>query len=433
LTTAPTTGKVKWYEWAGYAGLVLAGVGLALFTGGASIAATVCFAAGAVAGGVSAAGHLVDTERLGTATTATLVLDVAQIAASFASFGALSITVKAGSAAAALAGSRAFVPLLGAAAAADTVQLVALTDITLTEMSKIQNNPAGSAEDKQRAISVLLTQLIVTGGLTALSVQGARNMRALSGKPLELIDQNGVKILRVAGESAPEPVHHLEKSVAGHEAAAVGDHAEVGHAPVGEATPEMPREPEHVNRPDELRPPPAAEVRAPPKSWDKFESTTNDQFKARLNAFRGNDSPTPDYSDGEGRIFAADGKLTALKRWFKSRLGDMPASLSKLRQVRTDVESHPKLSADVDVVKIYEEGPDWILRDFDPNSVELKAGPAEAQAARARAITELEAQRSSGGLSSMLTDLLNKLKRQPPSANLHWSPSKKKIVVIDMQ
>lgn len=163
---APTTGKIKWYEWAGYAGLVLAGVGLALFTGGASVAATVCFAAGAIAGGASAAGHLVDTARLGTATTATVVLDVAQIAASFASFGALSITVRAGGVAAALASSRAFVPLLGTAAAADGVQLVALTDITLTEINKIQNNPAGSAEDKQRAISVLLTQLVVTGSLT---------------------------------------------------------------------------------------------------------------------------------------------------------------------------------------------------------------------------------------------------------------------------
>lgn len=132
-------------------------------------------------------------------------------------------------------------------------------------------------------------------------------------------------------------------------------------------------------------------------------------------------------------MFAADSKLTALKRWFKSRLGDMPASLSKLRQVRADLESNPKLSADVEVVKIYEEGPDWILRDFDPNSIELKAGPTEAQAARARAITELEAQRSSGGLSPMLADLLNKLKKQPPSANLHWSSIKEKIVVIDMQ
>ncbi|HMG13023.1 MAG TPA: hypothetical protein VK571_07605 [Gemmatimonadaceae bacterium] len=132
-------------------------------------------------------------------------------------------------------------------------------------------------------------------------------------------------------------------------------------------------------------------------------------------------------------MFAADGKLIALKRWFHARLGDMPASLSKLRQVRADVESHQKLSADIEVVKIHEEGPDWILRDFDPNSLELKAGPAEAQAARARAITELEAQRSNGGLSAVLADLLRKLKKQPPSANLHWSPSKQKIVVIDMQ
>ena len=65
-----------------------------------------CFAAGAVAGGVSAGGHLADTAHLGTATTATVALDVAQIVASFASFGAMSITVKAGGAAAALAGSR---------------------------------------------------------------------------------------------------------------------------------------------------------------------------------------------------------------------------------------------------------------------------------------------------------------------------------------
>ena len=81
---APTTGKTKWYEWVGYAGLAIAAVGLAFLTAGASIPATVCFAAGAVAGGVSAGGHLADTTHLGTATTATVVLDVAQIVASFA-------------------------------------------------------------------------------------------------------------------------------------------------------------------------------------------------------------------------------------------------------------------------------------------------------------------------------------------------------------
>jgi hypothetical protein len=429
---ARTTGKTKWYEWVGYAGLAVAAVGLALLTAGASLPATVCFAAGAIAGGLSAGGHLVDTARLGTATTATVVLDVAQIVASFASVGAMGITVKAGSAAAALAGSRWFVPLVSTAAGADVVQMVALTDITVVELTKIQNG-AGTPEDKQRAMAVLLTQLVVVGGLTALSVKGARNARALSGQPLEIVEQNGTSVLRVVDESTPEAALHPEKPAMGIEGRSTADHPGVTPEPGGEVTSKTLTEPEHVKNPDGSRKPLAPETPALPTSWGKFESTTNDRFKARLGTFRGNQNLNPDYSGGEGRVFAADGKLTALKRWFQSRLGDMPASLSKLRQVRADVESNPKLSGDVEVVQIYEEGPDWILRDFDPNSVELKAGPAEAQAARARAVTELEARRSSGSLSPMLADLLKKLKKQPPSANLHWSSSKGKIVVIDMQ
>jgi Domain of unknown function (DUF4157) len=206
---APTTGKTKWYEWAAYAGLALVAVGFAALTAGASIPATVCFAAGTLAGGVSAAGHLVDTARLGTATTSSVVLDVAQIVASFASAGAMGITIKAGSAAVALAGSRWFVPLVTIAGTSDGVQLVALTDITATELTKIKNG-AGSPEDKQRAMSVLVTQLIVMGGLTALSVRGARDARALAGQQLEVVEQNGVKVLRVAGEATPEPAPHPE-------------------------------------------------------------------------------------------------------------------------------------------------------------------------------------------------------------------------------
>lgn len=211
---APTTGKTRWYEWVGYAGLAIAAVGLALLSAGASIPATVCFAAGAVASGVSAGGHLADTAHLGTATTATVVLDVAQIVASFASFGAMSITVKAGGAAAALAGSRWFVPLAGTAAGADVVQLVALTDITFTELNKIQNG-AGTPEDKQRAMAVLVTQLIVVSGLTALSVQGARNARALAGKPLEVVEQNGVKVLRVVGDTSAGAAAESEAAAKG--------------------------------------------------------------------------------------------------------------------------------------------------------------------------------------------------------------------------
>lgn len=199
---APTTGKIKWYEWIGYVGLALAGVGLALLSGGMSIPATVCFAAGTLAGGLAAGGHLADSTSLGTATTASIVLDVAQIVGAFASFGALSISIRAGASAAGLANSRWFIPLTSTAAGADVVQLVALTDITFTELQKVQNG-AGSAEDKSRAISVLITQLIVTGGLAALSVKGARDVHALSGKQLEVVEQNGVQMMRVVGEELP--------------------------------------------------------------------------------------------------------------------------------------------------------------------------------------------------------------------------------------
>lgn len=73
------------------------------------------------------------------------------------------------------------------------------------------------------------------------------------------------------------------------------------------------------------------------------------------------------------------------------------------------------------------------LARLRPNSLELEARPAEAHAARARAITQLEAQQSNGGLSAMLADLLHSLKKQPPSAELHWSPSKQRMLIIDMQ
>jgi len=218
---APTTGKIKWYEWLGYAGMAVAAVGLAFLTLGASIPATVCFTAGATAGAVSAAGHLVDTERLGTATTATVVLDVAQIVASLASMGALNITVKGT--------SQYFVAL---AATADGVSMVALSDTLLTEMGKIQKG-GGTPEDQQRAMAVLLTQFIVAGGLTALSVQGVRNVRALKGQPLEVIEQNGVKVLRMMGEDTsvpfgpPAPLPHAESSVKG--PGATGAHQPLAH------------------------------------------------------------------------------------------------------------------------------------------------------------------------------------------------------------
>jgi len=55
---------------------------------------------------------------------------------------------------------------------------------------------------------------------------------------------------------------------------------------------------------------------------------------------------------------------------------------------------------------------------------------------RPRAATrspELERLKAEGSLTDVLADLLKKLKKEPPSAYLHWSPSKGKILVIGMQ
>ena len=81
----------------------------------------------------------------------------------------------------------------------------------------------------------------------------------------------------------------------------------------------------------------------------------------------------------------------------------------------------------MDVVGVKEVGSDWILRDFDPDSIEIRNAldDPEVAAARQRVLTELE-----GTTDPTLRTILNRLRRN--SANIHWSPSKNKILIIDM-
>lgn len=104
--------------------------------------------------------------------------------------------------------------------------------------------------------------------------------------------------------------------------------------------------------------------------------------------------------------------------------------------MQMELTRFPQLQKDIKVVRVHERGPDWIVRDFDANSLELKAAGADAQAARVRLVQELEKlslQSPGGKLSGQLGGLLAKLRREPPSANLHWSPSTQKILIIDLQ
>jgi hypothetical protein len=166
-----------------------------------------------------------------------------------------------------------------------------------------------------------------------------------------------------------------------------------------------------------------------PPSWGNFDPAHNAEFKTKLEEFRGTDFMEQNYAGGEGAVYLGESKTTALKRWFLKRIGDMTASIAKLRSARSAVTGNPDLAKHIDVVEIHETGIDWIVRDFVTGSEELKnfaSGPAEV--ARTEAIKALEARPSR---SVTENDILGKLKDK--SANLHWDPARGKIVIIDMQ
>lgn len=73
-------------------------------------------------------------------------------------------------------------------------------------------------------------------------------------------------------------------------------------------------------------------------------------------------------------------------------------------------------------------GRDWTRRTFDPDSVPLSRSLSDprAAAARAEALAALE-----GTTNPTLQSIRAKLTAN--SDNLHWSPSRGKILVIDMQ
>lgn len=168
-----------------------------------------------------------------------------------------------------------------------------------------------------------------------------------------------------------------------------------------------------------------------PDSWDEFDERFHAEFERELKGFRGNDDlePTSGLRGGEGQLFLGGPESQTLKRWFKARLSDKPSSISLLRGARGSVTANPRLAAVMDVVEVFRTGSDWALRAFDRNSLPLRsvAGQAEVAAARAEAIAACQASAD----PMLRVTILGKL--QGNSANLHWSPGRGKILIIDMQ
>jgi hypothetical protein len=168
-----------------------------------------------------------------------------------------------------------------------------------------------------------------------------------------------------------------------------------------------------------------------PENWNKFSLENNVEFAERLKAFRGNDDLTfdADFRGGEGQLF--DSPLSddlVLKRWFSSRVKDMPESIRLLKEAENLLKTNHELGKLIDVVTVGERGTDWVVRGFKAESVPLKSVASDPLVAKARqeAIDILSKQ--SGEISANILKKLNK-----NSANVHWAPIDQKLLIIDMQ
>jgi subtilisin family serine protease len=168
-------------------------------------------------------------------------------------------------------------------------------------------------------------------------------------------------------------------------------------------------------------------------------------FLERLRAFRGNENPHPPkgFAGGEGQLYHSD--LTpdrALKRWYTDRITDKkdspgkPTSVQLLRDAAKLVDANPELAKHLEVVRIHEEGPDWIVRDFDPDSVEARdPGLQEKERANAAISASLQLLRmmqKQQPQNKALRTLLSRLSSLPPSANVHWAHEAGRILIIDL-
>jgi hypothetical protein len=167
-----------------------------------------------------------------------------------------------------------------------------------------------------------------------------------------------------------------------------------------------------------------------PDSWQRFNPAHHREFDAALNDLRGNANlePTPGLRGGEGQLFLGPDSTHALKRWYESRQGDMATSIERLQAAKQAVDDSPALAHDMSVVDVGRRGSDWVERGFDPDSVPLKhaVGDPQVADARQRCIDAL-----AGSTDPIEREILRKLQRN--SANLHWSPTSEKILIIDMQ
>lgn len=184
----------------------------------ASLVGTTLLVSSGLVGAAGAGVHMYERSQSGSLDSTTFALDALQIVAGFTSAGAIVAGKLAGTALnsaragytwqgavgqtfsragmARFAGS-AYVPLTATAAGADVMTLVIMTVETKKQFDAIDTG-GGDQSSRSQAKLMLLSQLLVLGGLTFMSVRG--DLPALrGGNPIELHNVDGILHARPAG------------------------------------------------------------------------------------------------------------------------------------------------------------------------------------------------------------------------------------------
>lgn len=173
----------------------------------------------------------------------------------------------------------------------------------------------------------------------------------------------------------------------------------------------------------------------PPKkkrsnNWSSFNRENDVEFAAELKKFRGNEDTNynPRLSGSEGQLFLSEANPNlTLKRFYKNDVRDPWEGVKALEDVRTSVEADPLLKQNLEITKIHMKGKDWILRDFDPNSVPLRnvVNDPAINEIRLRVLRHIK-----DSTDPSLQRVFKYLNKKLPD-NLQWSPQRQRILIID--
>lgn len=135
------------------------------------------------------------------------------------------------------------------------------------------------------------------------------------------------------------------------------------------------------------------------------------------------------HGGGEADLyFNPKNKNEAIKIWNPAKQNTFESSVKTMLVTQKRISQNPILNKYMTVSKIKEKGQNYIIKDFNHNSTELKhvLGQKDVQETIEKLKIELVK-----NPDTFNQKLLQTMTRKPPSGNLHWDPNTKQILIID--